>query len=60
MDGFEDKGGDCVAVPKLSNGENKNLKVILAVCAGLVLLIVMGYFSYIARQNPARFFLNEM
>ena len=60
MDGFEDKSGNCEAVPKPSNGMEKNLQVILAVCAGLVLLIVMGYFSYIARQNPARFFLNAM
>ena len=51
LDGFEDKGGACNAIPT-SNGPN--LQVILGACIGVVRAVCAGLLGFLAGKNPAK------
>ena len=46
-DAFTEKRGECNAVQKASG-----LQKVLGACIGVVLVVVSGYFAYIASKNP--------
>lgn len=51
MEGFEEKGGECTAVP---TSKGTNLQIILGACMGVVLASCLVLLGYLGRRNPAK------